>query len=88
MLLATATANVMEQYDLKPDPKTEALIGLIVAAGTVYVPRYVTIRLRHVQERAERKAREGQPGAAGVYDAAGAPMGTTEYQVAPGTAQN
>lgn len=45
-LLANATANVLEQFDLKPDPRAEAIVGLIVAASTIYGPRVYLMRQR------------------------------------------
>jgi len=74
LLLANATANVLEQFDLKPDPKTQAIIGLLMAAGTVYGPRAFMIKQRRAQQ-----AREKQAGTAGVYDPQGFPVGTTQF---------
>lgn len=45
-LLANATANVLDQFDLKPDPRAEAIVGLIVAASTIYGPRVYLMRQR------------------------------------------
>lgn len=50
-LLAEASVNVMREFDITPDPKAEAIIGLIVAAGTVYGPRYYLVKTRHAEER-------------------------------------
>lgn len=77
-LLANASANVMQQFDLTPDPKTQAIIGLVMACGTVYGPRVYMIRARMAQEAQEKRA-----GTAGVYDGAGMPQGTTEFTVEP-----
>jgi len=74
MLLAKATANVLEQFDLKPDPKTQAIIGLVMAAGTVYAPRVIMINQRKAQQ-----AKEKRNGTAGLYDAQGNPVGTTQF---------
>jgi hypothetical protein len=73
-MLANAAANVLAQFDIAPDPKTQALIGLILAAGAVYAPRVVVYRARMAQERQERKA-----GVAGVYGTEGEPQGTTTF---------
>lgn len=78
-MLAEASANVMEQFDLKPDPKTQAIIGLVMAAGTVYGPRAVIIQMRKAQERAEKRAGADGTGTAGVYGANGEPLGTTDF---------
>jgi hypothetical protein len=53
-MLAAATANVMEEFDLKPDPKTQAIVGSSYCAGTVYGPRMVAIQMRRMQERREK----------------------------------
>lgn len=75
-LLAKATANLLEQFDLKPDPKMQAVVGLVMAAGTVYGPRAYMIRQRKAQQAAEKKA-----GTAGVYNADGTSAGTTAFSV-------
>jgi hypothetical protein len=80
-MLAAATANVMEEFDLKPDPKTQAIIGLVIAAGTVYGPRMVLIQMRRAQEQRERAANNNGEGVAGVYDEFGNAVGTTPFTV-------
>lgn len=82
-ILAKATANVLDQFDLKPDPKIQAIVGLIVACGTVYAPRVALVKMRHEQEKKEKKANASGVGTAGVYAADGTPMGTTEFQAEP-----
>jgi hypothetical protein len=37
--LASATANVLEVFDIRPDPRIEAVVGLCVTASTIYGPR-------------------------------------------------
>lgn len=89
-MLAAATANVMEEFDLKPDPKTQAIVGLVIAAGTVYGPRMVLIQMRRTQEQQEKRAGPNGEGTAGVYGADGEAQGTTTFrayngeQVQPG----
>jgi hypothetical protein len=78
-MLAAASANVMEEFDLKPDPKTQAIVGLIMAAGTVYGPRAVMIQMRKAQQKREKAAGENGVGTAGVYNPDGTPAGTTEF---------
>jgi len=51
--LASAVLNVADQFDIRPDPKVEAILGLIVAAGVVYGPKVVMIRERKKEEKAE-----------------------------------
>ena len=53
--LAAATANVLREFDITPDPKIAAVIGLIVAAGGVYGPMGVSIKLRKDKEARERR---------------------------------
>lgn len=52
-LLANATANVLEQFDIRPDPKIEAIIGLIMAAGSIYGPRLYLINERKKASKLE-----------------------------------
>lgn len=44
--LATSTANVMDQFDITPDPKIQAVVGLLMTAGMIYGPRLYNIRER------------------------------------------
>ena len=53
--LARATSNVLAEFNIAPDPKIAAVIGLVIAAGSVYGPMAVSIRLR---KQAEAKTRE------------------------------
>lgn len=48
--LAKATANVLEQFDIKPDPKIEAIVGLVMVSATIYGPRVYNIRERRKEE--------------------------------------
>lgn len=77
-MIAKATANVLEEFDLKPDPRTQAIIGLVMACGAVYAPRVVAYRMRKAQAK-----QEASPGVAGVYAADGRPQGTTSYKETP-----
>jgi hypothetical protein len=52
--LAQATARVLEEFDWTPDPKVQAVVGLIMTAGSVYGPKVYFIRERKKAERAER----------------------------------
>lgn len=49
--LAMATANVLEQFDIRPDPRIEAIVGLVTTAGIVYGPKIYLIRERKKEER-------------------------------------
>lgn len=51
--LATATANVLNEFDITPDPKIQAIVGLIATAGMIYGPRVVLIRMRKASEEKE-----------------------------------
>jgi hypothetical protein len=44
--LATATANVLQEFDIRPSPKAEAIVGLVITAGGIYGPRAYFIRER------------------------------------------
>ena len=50
-LLANATVNVLDQFDIHPDPKMQAIFGLIIASGSVYGPRIFLINKRRAAER-------------------------------------
>ena len=79
--LAKASANVLEQFDITPDPKTQAIAGLIIALGTVYAPRYIMISAR---VKSEKKAKQEQT--ATVYNANGTYAGDTSYsEIDPNT---
>lgn len=55
--LAAATAHVLQEFDIRPDPKVEACFALVVACGTVYGPKVYFIRERW-KEEAKAKAAE------------------------------
>jgi hypothetical protein len=42
-LLAQSVVNLLDQYDIVPDDKTTALVGLIMACAQIYGPRAVMI---------------------------------------------
>ena len=52
--LAKSTAAVLEEFDIRPDPKIEAIIGLITTAGMIYGPRVYMISERKKSEAVER----------------------------------
>lgn len=54
-VLAAAVASVLEEFDIQPDPKVQAIVGLVVAAGSIYGPRTYLIRER---QKAQRKVKE------------------------------
>jgi len=51
--LAAATANVMSEFDIRPSPKAEAIVGLVITAGGIYGPRAYFIRERIKNGRTE-----------------------------------
>jgi len=53
--LAKATATVLTEFDIRPDPKVEAVIGLVTAAGLIYGPRVYLITERKRLEAQERQ---------------------------------
>lgn len=55
--LAQASARVLEEFDLRPSPKAEAIVGLIVATGSVYGPRV------YLYANRKKKVVEVDPGA-------------------------
>lgn len=76
--LSESGLTLLSLYDIKPDPKVEAAILFAGQVGLVYGTRFVAVRNRKSQEKAERGK-----GVAGVYDSNGAAMGTTEYTTQP-----
>lgn len=44
--LAQATANVLNEFDIQPNPKVEAIIALGIVAGSIYGPRAYVINER------------------------------------------
>ncbi len=69
-LLADATVNLLKEFDITPDPKLQAAVALVVAAGTVYAPRVVTIKMRKARERAAEKQKYDVSGTGPIIDAA------------------
>lgn len=53
-MLAASTARVLEEFDIRPDPKIEAIIGLVTACGIVYGPRVYMITERKKREREDK----------------------------------
>ena len=53
--LAKSTAVVLEEFDIRPDPKIEAIIGLVTTAGMIYGPRVYLITERKKRERNNRE---------------------------------
>ena len=51
--LAMASANVMEQFNITPDPKVTAVLGLVTTCGMIYGPRVYSIRERKKEEKAQ-----------------------------------
>lgn len=72
--VAESGLTLAAMYDITPDPKLQAAINFAIIMGTTYGTRIVAIRARKYQEKEEERK-----GTAGVYDADGAPMGTTSY---------
>jgi hypothetical protein len=60
-MLSAATVNVLEQFDIRPDPKIEAVVGLVVASTTIYVPRMYLIRARIAKEKEDRRQTAASP---------------------------
>lgn len=49
--LAQATARVLEEFDFTPSPKVQAVVGLIVACGSIYGPKAIQIKMRWDAEK-------------------------------------
>jgi hypothetical protein len=53
--LAYSIANVMEQFDMSPDPRFVAVGGLITTCASIYGPRAYLIRERRKEEKKPAK---------------------------------
>lgn len=49
--LAQATTNVLVEFDIQPNPKVQAIVGLVMTAGAVYGPKVYMIKERRKEER-------------------------------------
>lgn len=49
--LSESIVNVMDQFDMSPDPRIVAVGGLIATASTIYGPRMYMIRERRKEEK-------------------------------------
>lgn len=49
--LSQATVNVLNEFDITPSPKAQAIIGLIATAGMIYGPKYYLYRTRIKEEK-------------------------------------
>lgn len=56
-LLASSVANVLIEFDITPDPKAQALVGLIMVGSTIYGPRMYLYNERMKEERAAKRQR-------------------------------
>ena len=54
-VLATAVSDVLEQFDIQPDPKIQAIVGLVIAAGSIYGPRMYLVRERQKTAKREKQ---------------------------------
>lgn len=48
--LAKSVATVLDEFDITPDPKIQAIVGLVTTAGVIYGPRVYMIRQRKKEE--------------------------------------
>jgi hypothetical protein len=53
--LAQATTNVMREFDMAPDPKVVAVVGLITTASTIYGPRVYMISRRKTEDKEKKE---------------------------------
>jgi len=65
--LAGALVNVMEQFDITPDPKWTAVTGLITTSAMIYGPRIVLYRLEAEDKRKAKRAQK-EPLNSGQFD--------------------
>lgn len=53
--LSNSIANVMDQFDMVPDPRFTAVIGLVTCAGMIYGPRVYLYNEYKKSKRREKK---------------------------------
>lgn len=53
--LATAIANALHEFGVPIDPKTQALVNLVVSGGMIYGPRMYLYNERMKQQKKERQ---------------------------------
>lgn len=61
--LANASVNVLQHFDITPDPKTEAIVALVMCGATIYGTKIYNINERKKKEREEE---ENKPGVVGL----------------------
>lgn len=61
--LAISVANVLSEFDITPDPKMQAIVGLMMTAGMIYGPRMYNIRerLKNTDARPKGKVHHLRP---------------------------
>lgn len=64
--LGVSLANVMEQFDITPDPRFTAVAGLVTTASMIYGPRAYLYRehvkaIKKKQREEQKQAQEPQP---------------------------
>lgn len=53
--LAASVANVMDQFDMTPDPKFTAVVGLVTTASMIYGPRIYLYKAHKSTKEKEKK---------------------------------
>lgn len=54
--LSEGVKEVASHYDIEPDPKIMAWVGLIGTCSAIYAPRIMAYKMRRAQERKEERA--------------------------------
>jgi hypothetical protein len=49
--LAKASAQVLIEFDITPNPKVQAIVGLVMCCGSIYGPRVYLVRERWKEEK-------------------------------------
>ncbi len=62
--IAGAVANCLDVFDVRPDPRVEAVVGLVTTCGPIYATKYFLIRHRKNAERRAAPASAPAPDAA------------------------
>lgn len=64
--LASATANVADAFDFQPDPRFQAVAGLVSVSAMIYGPRIYLYR-KHLAEKDKEKSNEDANGVDNVF---------------------
>ncbi len=59
--LAESVTIVLREFDVSPDPKVTAVVGLLTTCGSIYYPRYYLIKERRSEELKQKEISNVEP---------------------------